>query len=389
MRDVAVIGVGMLPFGKHPDKGLDDMARVAIWDAIRDAGVTAKDIQVVHVGNCLAGLIVGQEAVRGQIILKDCGLGGRPVVNTENACGTGAAAFRGAWLEVASGMYDVALAVGVEKMFIPGNTARSIRALATCSELELSRTGFQYVAYYAMRLRAYMEEYGATVTDFANVVVKDTYNGSLNPYAHHKKALTLEEVLNSRMVADPLTLYMCPSMCDGAGAAILCSVDMAKRFTAKPVVKVKSVAFRASKFSPHGEWDDPHTFTLCADEAYEKAGIGPKDLDVAEVADAVIPMELLLYERLRFCGKGEGSKLIRDGTTRLDGRLPVNTSGGFSIRGHPLGATGLGELAEVVWQLRGEAGPRQVPNAKLGMVHDSGGVVGYDTAACYIMILSR
>ena len=389
MRDTAIIGVGLHPFGKYPEKGLRDLSRVAIWDAIKDAGISAKDIQVVYVGNALGGLITGQEAVRGQIILEDCGLGGRPVVNTENACGTGLAAVRGAWLEVASGMYDVALAVGVEKMFIPHNTAKSIRALATCSEIELSRSGFQYVTYYAMRLRAYMEQYGATAKDLADVVVKNSYNGSINPWAHRRTAFTAEEVLNSRMVADPLTLYMCPAMADGAGAAIICSMEKAKQISSRLPIKIEANAFRAAKFSPHGEYDDPHTFTLCAQEAYDKAGIGPEDLDVAEVADAAIPMELLLYERLLFCGKGEGPKLIRDGSTRIEGRLPVNTSGGFGIRGHPLGATGLAEIAEVVWQLRGEAGPRQVANPKVAMVHDSGGVVGYDTAACYVSILSR
>jgi acetyl-CoA acetyltransferase len=381
MRDVAIIGVGAHPSGKFPEKALKDLGREAIWNALRDAGLGPDDIQTAYVGNSLGGLLTGQEGIRGQVVLQEAGLGGIPVTNVENACASAATALRGAWLEVASGLVDVAIAVGVEKMFI-GDLARSISALAADSELELSQMGMQFSASYAIHpkinLKGRMQQYGWTSTDFANVAVKNSHNGSLNPYAQHRRELSVEEVLNSRMIAD------------GAGAAILCPLDMAEKLIERPPIKVAACALRSGvyRFPDDGETDSA---TLTAYEAYETAGIGPEDVDVVEVHDAMAPAELMIYERLGFCGPGEGPKLLDDGVTQLSGSKPVNPSGGLCARGHPVGATGLLQVAELVWQLRGEAGALQIGNSpKVAMAQNQGGLLlGQDSAAYAVTLLQQ
>ena len=388
MREVVVIGVGMHPFGKFLDKGLKELGREAVWRAIDDAGVSLRDIQVAYVSNALAGLITGQEGVRGEVVLRDAGFSGIPIINVENACASASTAFRGAWLEVASGMADVALALGVEKLYCE-DTRQSIKALAADADLELGRLGFQFTAYYAMELRRYMQRSGATPVHLAQVVVKNSYNGSLNPYAQHRRPLSVEEVLGSRPIADPLTLYMCSSMGDGAAAAILCAREVAHRFTSPPPVTVAACCLRSGMFRRPEEEEGPATATITARHAYEVAGVGPEDIDVAEVHDAMAPAELMIYEELGFCAPNEGPRLIEEGVTALGGRLPVNPSGGLAARGHPVGATGLAQIAEIVWQLRGQAGQRQVAGARVGLVHNVGGFVEWDNAACSITILKR
>ena len=388
MRPVAIIGVGMTPFGKFMDKSLEDLGRVAVWTALKDANVPPKDIQAAYVGNALAGLITGQEGVRGQVILRNAGFGGIPIINVENACASSATALRGAWMEVASGCCDVALALGVEKLFC-GDTAKSVRALAAGSDLLLGKMGFQFTALYAMRMRKYMQKYGWTKEHFAKVVVKNSHNGSLNPYAQHRRPLTVEEVLSSRLVADPLTLYMCSPMGDGAAAAIVCSKDKAKEYTNKPPVEIAACVLRAGMFRHPQNGDVPTTTALTAQQAYNQAGIGPEDIDVAEVHDAMAPAELVFYEDLGFCGKGEGTRLLDEGSTALSGDMPVNPSGGLTARGHPVGATGLAQVSEIVWQLRGEAGARQVADPKVGLTVNLGGRVEGDNAACGMTILKK
>lgn len=393
MRDVCVIGVGAHAAGQFPDRTLKDLGREAVWHALRDAGVGPRDVQVAYVGNSLAGLLTGQEGIRGQVVLNDAGLTGLPVINVENACASGATAFRGAWLEVAAGVADMALAVGVEKMFV-GDLSRSVSALAADSELELSRMGMQFTATYAVHpkinLKGKMKEYGWTPRDFARVAVKNSRHGALNPYALHRRPLTEDEVLGSRMIADPLTLYMCSSIADGAAAAVLCPADRAGRYSDRTPVSVAACALRSGAYRLPDD-DAPDSVTLTARQAYEAAGIGPEDVDLAEVHDAMAPAELLLYERLGFCRPGEGPRLVDDGTTTLTGRRPVNPSGGLVARGHPVGATGLLQIAELVWQLRGEAGERQVARRpKVALAQNQGGLLlGMDSAAYTVTILRR
>jgi acetyl-CoA acyltransferase len=393
MRDVAVVGIGAHPAGKFEDKRLKDLGREAIWAALRDAGVGPEMIDVAYVGNSLGGLLTGQEGIRGQVVLQDAGITGVPVINVENACASAATAFRGAWLEVASGVADVALALGVEKMAI-GDTPRAIAAIAADSEIELSQMGMQFMATYAahpkINLKGKMKEYGWTPSDFAQVVVKNSYNGSLNPYAIHQRALTEDEVLGSRMIADPLTLYMCSSIADGAAAAILCPLDMASRLSDRPIVRVAACALRSGVYRFAND-NTEDSVTASARQAYEAAGIGPDDIDVAEVHDAMAPAELMIYERLGFCRPGEAPRLLRDGVTAITGRKPVNPSGGLVARGHPIGATGLLQICELVWQLRGEAGKRQVQGQpKVALAQNQGGLlIGGDSAAYAATILVR
>ena len=393
MREVAIVGVGAHPAGKFPEKALKDLGREAIWNALRDAGLGPEAIQTAYVGNSLGGLLTGQEGIRGQVVTQEAGLGGIPVINVENACASAATALRGAWLEVASGLVDVAIAIGVEKMFV-GDLARSISALAADSELELSQMGMQFTASYAIHpkinLKGRMKQYGWTTEDFAQVAIKNSHNGALNPYAQHRRELTVEAVLGSRMIADPLTLYMCSSIADGAAAAILCPLDMAETLSDRKPIKVAACALRsgAYRFPDDGAED---SVTLTAEEAYEKAGIGPEDVDVVEVHDAMAPAELMIYERLGFCGEGEGPRLVNERVTTLDGAKPVNPSGGLCARGHPVGATGLLQIAELVWQLRGEAGERQIQNSPtVAMAQNQGGLLlGQDSAAYAVTLLQQ
>jgi acetyl-CoA acyltransferase len=389
VREVVVLGVGMHPFGKFLDKSLADLSMVAISAALSDAGVPARDVQVAYVGNSLGGLITGQEGIRGQTILSLCGFGGIPVVNVENACATASTAFRGVWLEIASGLYDVGLAVGVEKMFLE-DRARTISALISVSDVALSKLGMQFVGEAAMRCKRYMRRNGGTKEDFALVAEKNSYNASMNPYAYHRKPYTREEILNSPLIASPLHLYMTSSIADGAAAAVLCSRKKSKKYVTKPLITVAGCALKSGRHRDKDplDMDVPSTITLTAEEAYAQAGMEPKDIDLAEVHDAMSPIELISCEDLGFCRKGEGIQLLKQGRTKVTGDIPINTSGGLCGRGHPIGATGLAQVAEIVWQLRGEAGPRQVAGAKVGMCEDSGGVmVDGDNAAFTNIIL--
>jgi acetyl-CoA acetyltransferase len=391
MREVVVLGVGMHPFGRFLDKSLSDLAKVAIWDALKDANVPAKDIQIAYLGNSIGGLITGQEGIRAQTILGSCGFGGIPMVNVENACASASTAFRGVWLEIASGLYDVGLAIGVEKMFLE-DRARTISALISVSQIELSKLGMQFVGEAAMRCKRYMRRYGGTKEDLALVAVKNSYNGSLNPYAYHHKPYTLEEILNSPLIAEPLHLYMTSTIADGAAAAILCGKDVAERYMGKPPVTIAACVLKSGRYreSDPLDTDVPSTITLTANEAYRQAGIEPKNIDVAEVHDAMSPIELVSCEDLGFCKKGEGLRFLKEGRTKITGDIPINTSGGLCARGHPVGATGIAQVSEIVWQLRGEAGPRQVANARVGMCEDSGGVlVNGDNAAFTNIILKQ
>jgi acetyl-CoA acetyltransferase len=383
--------VGAHATGKFTEKPLKEMAYTAIWGALEDAGVKPADINVAYFGNSLGGLLTGQEGIRGQVALQHSGITGIPIVNVENACASAATALRGAWLEVASGAADVAIAVGAEKMFV-GDSARTISALSAVSELDLSQMGMQFTTSYAIHpkinLKARMAEYGWTIEDFAKPAVKNSFNGSLNPLAQHRRPLSIEQVVQSRVVVDPLTLYMCSSISDGAAAAVVCSADLAKKYNTKQPIHIASCTLRSGVYRLPGD-DRLDTAETTAKAAYEEAGIGPEDLDAIELHDAMAPAELMLYERLGLCGPGEGPRLIDEGVTTLRGRLPVNPSGGLCSRGHPVGATGLLQIAELVWQMRGEAGERQIEKRpQTTMAQNQGGLLlGQDSAVYCCTIL--
>lgn len=382
----------MHAFGKYQEKSLKELALPAILDAVKDAGIGLKDIQAVYFGNAYGGLITGQESVRGQTIARYCGLGGISVVNVENACCSGTTAFREAYISVGAGLYDIALVVGAEKLFC-GDTPRSIKALASAADIELTAgTGFQFTAAYAMKAKDYMRKYGATARDFARVVTKNSHNASLNPYAQFKKPIELDAVINAKKICEPLTLYMCSSMADGAGAAIICSADIAKRYTSKPVY-VKGSALISGFYHDPDIVETPSAVALAAEAVYKQSGVGPKDIGFAEVHDAAAPIEFDHCEDLGFCDKGTAYKLLWEGKFDLNGDKPVNPSGGLIGRGHPVGATGLAQIAEITWQLRDEAGARQIKKdgkAPLtGLAVNTGGRVDDDRAAIAVHLFSR
>ena len=374
----------MTRFGKFLDRTLQDLAYEPVWDAIRESKVDPHDIGIAFVGNAYAGLITGQESIRGQVVLREAGIAGIPIVNVENACASGSTAFYLAHKAVASGQAELALAVGVEKLFCD-DTARSLKALSTSSDLEIEgRMGMLFAGIYAMRIRAHMERYGLTREHLAKVAVKNHDHGALNPHAQYRNRVTVEEVLSSRMIADPITLFMTCPLGDGGAALLVGTKEMALKMGKRPI-KIGSSVLGSFGFTRKNE---PSIVARVSERAYQEAGVKPKDIQVAEVHDAVAPIELYLYEELGFCGPGESGRMIDDHETWFDGRLPVNTSGGLTAKGHPAGATGLAQVAEVVWQMRGEAGERQInPLPNCGLVENGGGNVAGETAVVAVHIL--
>jgi acetyl-CoA acetyltransferase len=386
MSGPVVAGVGMHEFGRFPDASLKDLARIAIVRALADAGLGVKDVEAVYSANALAGVLQGQEQIRGQTVLRDVGIERVPVVNVENACASAATAFAQAAMAIRADAHRVVLAVGFEKMFV-GDTGRSLDALESAADLEVvAGLGLQFTAIYAMRVRRRIDAGELTRRHLVDVAVKSHRNGALNPYAQHRKPLSAEEVAGSAPIAEPLTLFMCSSICDGAAAAVLVAPGhpAAERH---PRVAVRASAL-ASGYA-HTQPDDPSIVTLCAERGYEQAALGPADVDVAEVHDAMAPGELLYYEQLGFCGPGQAGVLLDSGATELTGRLPVNPSGGLCSRGHPVGATGLAQIAELTWQLRGEAGERQVDRPRIALAQNSGGWLEGDPAAVAVHVLER
>lgn len=384
MRDAYVLGVSMSRFGKHLDKGLKDLAFDPVWEAIRDSRVNPGRIGMVFVGNAYGGILQGQESVRGQVIMREAGITGIPIINVENACASGATAFFLARQAVASGQVDLALAVGVEKLFC-GDTPTSLKALSTSTDTGIEgKMGMLFAGIYAMRFRSYMEKYGVTREQLAAVAAKNHLHGSMNPHSQYQKPYSVAEILESREVADPITLLMTCPLGDGAAVALVGTKEMAQQMGKRPVKVASSVL---------GSFDISGRETLSiasrtSRKAYAEAGITAADIQVAEIHDAVAPIELYLYEELGFCGAGESGRMIDEGVTRFDGRLPVNTSGGLTAKGHPAGATGLAQVAEVTWQMRGEAGKRQMKSLPdIGMTENGGGNMAGETAVVAVNIL--
>jgi acetyl-CoA acetyltransferase len=385
VTEVAIAGVGMHQFGRFPDASLKDLARVATLRAIIDAGMGIRDIQAVYSANAMAGLLQGQEQIRGQTVLRDAGIERVPIVNVENACASGSSAFREAVLSIRAGAYDTVLAVGFEKMYV-GDRARSLAALESAADIEVvAGLGLQFTAIYAMRLRRRLDAGELQPRHLVEVTVKSHNNGALNPYAQHRKRCTAEEVLASPKIADPLTLLMCSSISDGAAAVVLTRGDRLVRNGARVMVRASSAASGFTPVTGH----EASTSTVCADASYTEAGIGPEEIDVAEVHDAMAPGELLYYEQLGFCSPGGAADFFDSGATGLRGKKPVNPSGGLSSRGHPVAATGLAQIAELTWQLRGQAEERQVDRPRWALAQNSGGWLEGEPAACNVHILER
>jgi acetyl-CoA acyltransferase len=390
MRKVVVAGIGQTAFGKFLDRSVRSLAEEALQQALRDADVDASRIGVVFFANALSGLITGQETIRGQVALRHTPLMGTPIVNVDNACASGSSAFNLAWMSVASGQVDVALAIGAEKL-THEDKAVTFGAFASGVDVderkrmmrETPLTHSLFMDIYAARTRKYMTESGATAEDFAAVCVKSRYGASLSPWAQFRDELTVEDVLTARVISNPLTLPMCSPIADGAAAAILVSEDVAK------ALGCPNVEVRASKIvSANRDGADPVCAIRAGQQAYEQAGLGPEDIHVAEVHDASAAAEIMLYERLGFAEPNRGVELLRRGVTSIGGRLPVNPGGGLLSRGHPVGATGIAQIVELTTQLRGAAGKRQRDRAKVALAECSGGEIGSDSALAAVTILA-
>jgi acetyl-CoA acetyltransferase len=378
LREVSVIGAGMSRFGKQPEISIADLAQAPLLDALDDAGVACKQVQAAYCGSVFGGSCLGQK------VLKGIGISTIPILNVENACSSGSSAFREAWLAIASGMVDVALAFGVDKL-----TALGGGAYPLSDDIEADQ-GVLMPAVYAMRARRHMMEYGTTIEQLAKIAVKNHHNSVHNPHAQYRREYTLEEVLNSRMIADPLSILHCCPSGDGAAAVVLAATEVARGFSGKPV-KVRASVLQSGLFK--NDFRDMTKSDLSyrsAAAAYEMAGLGPEDIDVAEVHDAFTIGELMYYEALGFCAPGEGGRLIDEGATEITGRIPVNPSGGLLSKGHPVGATGVAQIVEIVSQLRGNCGARQVSDARIGLTHcTGGGVAGFDHIACTIHVFEQ
>ena len=383
MRKVLAIGVGMTKFGKFPDLSVEQLGRDAVWAAMKDAGIRPQDIQVAYLGNLTESRETGHISCVAQEILRGVGIRGIPTTRVENACASGSTAIREAWMAVGSGLYDIALAVGVEKL-----TGRGPAPLARTGDTLEGIAGFAPPGMWAMRARRHMAQYGTTVEQMARVAVKNRRHGRLNPRAQYPKEVTVEEVRSSPMICTPLTMLdSCPTT-DGGAAAILCSEEVAKRYTTK-MIYVAAAALQSGTYESTRNIAVNEIEKRASKEAYEWAGIGPEDLDFAEVHDCFTIAEIVRTENLGFCREGEGGRLVEEGITSLGGKLPVNPSGGLLCKGHPIGATGVAQVAELVWQLREEAGDRQVKGAKVGLAHCSGGFIAQDTGASAVIILKR
>ena len=384
MRSVVVIGVGMTKFGKFPEIPVEQLGREAARDAMKDAGLGPKDIQVAYLGNLTEGRDTGHNSCVAQEILRGAGLLEIPITRVENACASGSTAFREAWMAVASGFYDIAMAVGVEKL-----TGRGGAPLGRVGDTIEGVAGLAPPGMWAMRAQKHMAQYGTTVEQLAMVAVKNRRHAKLNPRAAlAPKEITIEDVRNSPMIAYPLTLFdSCPTT-DGGAAAILCSEEVAKRYTTKPVY-VGAAALVSGTYKNLRDIAVNELERRASKEAFERAGIGPQDLDLAEVHDCFTIAEIVRIENLGLCPEGEGGRWVASGETQLGGKFPINPSGGLLCKGHPVGATGVAQVAELVWQLRGEARARQVQGAKAGLAHCSGGFIGGDTGASVVIILKR
>jgi benzoylsuccinyl-CoA thiolase BbsB subunit len=375
---VYVLGAGIIRFGRYQEQWLQEIGSIACQRAIRDANLGAKDIQVGFCSHSNGGRVAGQR------ILKEVGIAGIEITNIENACAGGSACFRQAYCLLAGGFYDTAIVIGVDKMYGDGG-------LIPPNPDDLDGLhGRTLPARYAMAIQRHMYEFGTNVQQLGKISVKNRKNGVLNPYAQYQTEVTLEEVLNSRMISDPLTLLQCCPNADGAAAVILGT----RKWVAKSGRKAPKIAasiVRSGRFQDClTDLTGSELAIRTATEAYEAASCDPEDIDVCELHDAFTAGELMHYENLGFCKKGEGGRLIDEGAVEIGGRIPVNPSGGLLSRGHPLGATGVAQIAEILWQLRSEAGKRQVAGAKVGLSQTIGGVIPeVGSGACSVNILIR
>ncbi|MEW6441052.1 MAG: thiolase family protein [bacterium] len=413
MAEVYVLGIGMIRFGKYLDATVKGMGAQAVDLVLKDARLEKQSIEAAYVANTFWGMYSDQHSIRGEVLLYPLRIEGIPIVNTENACAGASTGFHLAYTAIRAEMYDVALALGVEKISHPDKMV-SFKSYATCLDVEgfaqhmeeilaMSKhipmaevpKEFQdpggarsvFMDIYAAGARWHMGKYGSTQRQLAVISAKNHFHSSLNPLAQIQKDMSVEQVLADKLVSWPLTRPMCAPVGDGAAAAILCSEKFLKKCSGARPVRVRASVLGSGM---HRGFDDGLDIGARLSRlAYEKSGIGPADVHVAELHDATAYGELHQSEVMGFCPEGQGGPLAESGATRLGGRLPINTSGGLESRGHPIGASGLAQIHEIVTQLRGEAGKRQVQGARIGLTENGGGNIGVEEASMTVHVLER
>jgi len=373
MRDVAIIGVGMTKFGERWDKGLRDLVVEAGVNALEDANISGDSIDAGYVGTMASGRLIAQEHI-GALIADFMGLNPIPVTRVEGACASGSLAVRQGIMAVSSGMHDLVVVGGVEKMTDLG-TSGVTTALGGAGDQEWELfLGATFPALYSLMAKRHMIDYGTTEEMLASVAVKNHKNGAKNPYAQFQRELSMEQVLNSKMVADPLKILDCSPISDGAAALVLAPLDEAESYTKKPIkILASTQASDTLALATRESITEVKSAQIASQLAYKQAKVTPKDIDLAEVHDCFTIAEIMAIEDLGFFNKGEGGGASLEGKTALDGEIPINTSGGLKSCGHPVGATGVKQLIELTWQLRGDAGDRQVKDVNIGLSHNVGG----------------
>lgn len=411
--DVFIAGIAMTSLGKFPDRTVKDLTREAVTGALDDAGATLPDIEAAWFSNTRQGIMEGQNTIRGQCALRSMGLEGVPIANVENACASGSTALWQAVAQIRAGLCEVALVAGAERMFFPEKREEMFKAFvggtdvanldATYDRLTQMGEGVEppaddprwhaaersfFMDIYAAMARFHMKTFGTTQRHFAEAAAKNHHHSTMNPLSQYRADMTVDEVMADKPISWPFTRAMCAPISDGGAAAVVCSGSALDRFDRARAVKVRGVALVSGTDRPP-EALDRHIGRRAALAAYEQAGVGPEDIDVAEVHDASAYAEIQQVENLGFCASGDGGPFTASGATALGGSIPVNTSGGLVSKGHPIGATGIIQLHELVTQLRGEAGERQVEGAALAAAENGGGFYGVEEAATVVTVLER
>lgn len=410
--DVHIVGMGMTPLGKHLDLSVRQLTAQAIDAALTDAKATRDMIEAAWFSNTRQGALEGQHGIRGQLAFKAAGFEGIPVFNTDSACASSSSGVMLAYAAVKAGIYEVALVVGAEKMNYPDKRkemfdafkgswdrenadAQMAAVLAMGEGLDLPPEALAdvgersvFMDLYAAQARFHMKTFGTTQRQIAAVAAKNHTHSQYNPMAQYRFPMTTEEVLADRLVSWPITRAMCAPMSDGAGAVIIAADSALHRFKDARPVKIRGIGVSSSS-NRTAEQYDRHLTRLAATRCYDMAGVGPEDASVVELHDASAIAEIIQGENIGLCAYGEGGPLVESGATTLGGRQPVNVSGGLLSKGHPIGATGVIQLHELVTQLRGEAGERQVEGARIGLAENGGGFLGYEEAACVVTMLER
>lgn len=378
MRPVYLSAAAVHPFGKHRDRSAADLGYHAVKQLFADTGIRPDDVDTGFAGSTYGGSLLAQR------VLQRLGVSGQPVYTVENACASGAAAVHLGWQAIAAGSADCVIAFGAENLTGLGGGALPL----TTNDIEIVQ-GMVMPAAYAMRAQRYLHDFGATPEDLARVTVKNRGHGARNPRAHFQKQVSLDDVADSRPIADPLRLLHCCPNSDGAAAVLLCSEPVARQLTT-PSVRIRASVVRSGRFhTGHRDMTWPDITARTATAAYQQAGLAPGDVDLVELHDAFSIAELLHAEALGLAERGKAHLAVANGEFDRDGRVAVSPSGGLISRGHPVGATGATQLCEAYWQLTGQAGDLQVPNASVALTHvTGGGIYGVDNGACAVHLLT-